>query len=80
MKKSLANNLRETSAALWFNALRPKEASRVKSAEQAKGQAPVVVAARSVRELNGLFQGKRSKPVSIKEMSLAIARRASRSR
>jgi antitoxin PrlF len=53
---------------------------RVEFVEQGKGQFAIVAATRSVQELKGLFQGKRSKPVSIEEMNAAIARRASRSR
>jgi antitoxin PrlF len=53
---------------------------RVEFVEQEKGQFAIVAATRSVRELKGLFQGKRSKPVSIEEMNAAIARRASGSR
>lgn len=48
--------------------------------KQGKSQFPIVPSTRSVRELKGLFQGKRAKPVSIKEMNAAIASRASRSR
>jgi len=51
----------------------------MESVEKFKGQVSIVLAKRSVRELKGLFQGKRSKPVSIKEMNAAIAKRASRS-
>jgi antitoxin PrlF len=53
---------------------------RVEFVEHGKGQFAIVAATRSVRELKGLFQGKRSKPVSIEEMNAAIARRASASR
>lgn len=40
---------------------------RVEFVEQGKGQFAIVVANRSIRELKGLFQGKRSKPVSIRD-------------
>jgi antitoxin PrlF len=53
---------------------------RVEFVAQANGQFVLVAARRSVQALNGLFQGKRSKPVSIKEMNAVIARRASESR
>lgn len=53
---------------------------RVEFVEQEKGQFAIVAATRSVRELKGLFQGKRSRPVSIEEMNAAIAKRASESR
>jgi antitoxin PrlF len=53
---------------------------RVEFVEQGKGQFTIVAATRSIKELKGLFRGKRSKPVSIEEMNAAIARRASRSR
>ena len=48
----------------------------MKPVEKTRGQLSTVAAA-PVRELKGLFRGKRSKPVSIKEMNKAIARRAS---
>lgn len=53
---------------------------RVEFVEMAKGQFAMIAATRSVRELKGLFRGKRSKPVSIEEMNSAIAKRASMSR
>jgi hypothetical protein len=43
-----------------------------------KGESCVVTATGSVQELNGLFRGRRSKPVSIEEMDAAIAKGASR--
>ena len=63
-----------------FAALGLEAGDRVEFVEQGKGQFAIVAATRSVRELKGLFQGKRNKPVSIEEMNAAIARRASRSR
>jgi antitoxin PrlF len=53
---------------------------RIEFVEVEKGQFAIVAATRSVQELKGLFQGKRSKPVSIEEMNAAIARRATGSR
>jgi antitoxin PrlF len=53
---------------------------RVEFVEQEKGQFAIVAATRSVLELKGMFQGKRSKPVSIEEMNAAIARRATGAR
>jgi looped-hinge helix DNA binding domain, AbrB family len=53
---------------------------RVEFVEIGQKQFAIVPATRSVKELNGLFRGKRSKPVSIEEMNAAIARRASESR
>ena len=50
---------------------------RIEFVEVEKGQFAIIAATRSVRELKGLFRGKRSKPVSIEEMNAAIARRAS---
>ena len=62
------------------NALGLDAGDRIEFVEDEKGQFTIVAATRSVRELKGLFQGKRSKPVSIEEMNAAIAKRASRSR
>ncbi len=53
---------------------------RVEFVEIGHGQFAIVPATRSVKELKGLFRGRRSKPVSIEEMNGAIARRASESR
>lgn len=53
---------------------------RVEFVEVEKGQFAIVAATLSVRELKGLFRGKRSKPVSVEEMNAAIARGASGSR
>ncbi|MFZ1919200.1 MAG: AbrB/MazE/SpoVT family DNA-binding domain-containing protein [Terriglobales bacterium] len=60
-------------------ALGLKKGDRVEFVEQGKGQFAIVAATRSIQELKGVFQRKRNKPVSIKEMNSAIARRASRS-
>lgn len=53
---------------------------RIEFVEVEKGQFKIVAATRSVRELKGLLQDGRRKPVSIEEMNAAIARRASESR
>jgi antitoxin PrlF len=53
---------------------------RIEFVEVAKGQFAIVAATRSVRELKGLLQDRRRKPVSIAEMNSAIARRAAGSR
>ncbi|MGA8763808.1 MAG: AbrB/MazE/SpoVT family DNA-binding domain-containing protein [Candidatus Sulfotelmatobacter sp.] len=50
---------------------------RIEFVETQKGEFAIVPATRSVRELNGMFKGRRRKPVSIQEMNAAIARRAS---
>lgn len=48
---------------------------RVKFVEPGKNRFAILTATCSVQELKGFFQGKRSKPVSIKEMRSAIATR-----
>jgi antitoxin PrlF len=53
---------------------------RLEFVELKKGQFAIMAATRSLKELNGLFRGRRAKPVSIDEMNIAIARRASESR
>jgi antitoxin PrlF len=53
---------------------------RVEFVEVEKGRFAIIAATRSVRELNGIFRGRRTKPASIQEMNAAIARRASKSR
>jgi len=53
---------------------------RIEFVEVGKGEFNIVAATRSVKELNGLFRGRRRKPVSIEEMNAAIAKGASRSR
>ena len=50
---------------------------RVEFVELEKGQFVMIPANRSVRELDGMFKGRKKKPVSIEEMNAAIARRAS---
>jgi len=58
-------------------ALGLEQGDRVEFIEQANGQFAIVAATRSVRELNGMFRRKRTKPISIEEMNAAIARGAS---
>jgi antitoxin PrlF len=53
---------------------------KVEFVELGKGQFAIVPATRSIKELNGVFRGRRRKPVSIEEMDAAIARRAAESR
>lgn len=45
-----------------------------------QGQFAIVAATRSVKELKGIFRGRRKKPVSIEQMNQAIARHLSKSR
>ncbi len=53
---------------------------RIEFVEFEKGKVIMIPATRSVRELNGMFRGRRSRPVTIEEMDEAIARGASESR
>jgi antitoxin PrlF len=53
---------------------------RIEFVKVGKGEFNIVAATRSVKELKGLFRGRRRKPVSIEEMNAAIAAGASRSR
>ncbi len=53
---------------------------RLEFVEFEDGLFAIQPATRSVRELNGMFQNRRRKPVSIEEMNAAIAGQASRSR
>ncbi len=53
---------------------------RIEFVDIGDGQFAIVAATRSIKELKGLFRGRRKKPVSIEEMNQAIARRASESR
>ena len=62
------------------DALGLEAGDRIEFVEQEKGKFAIIPATRSVRELKGLFRGRRSKPVSIEEMNAAIARRASKDR
>jgi antitoxin PrlF len=53
---------------------------RIEFVQIEKGKFAIVPATRSVRELKGMFQDRRRKPVTIEEMNAAIARRAAASR
>lgn len=53
---------------------------RVEFVEFEKGRFVVIPATRSVKELKGLFKGRRRKPVSIEEMNAGIRKRAAESR
>ena len=53
---------------------------RIEFVEVGKREFNIVAATRSVKELKGMFRGRRRKPVSIEEMNAAIAEGASRSR
>jgi AbrB family looped-hinge helix DNA binding protein len=57
-------------------ALRLEPGDRVEFVESETGEFTMIPANRSVRELDGMFKGRRKKPLSIKEMNAAIARRA----
>lgn len=61
-------------------ALRLNAGDRIEFVEVGNGEFNIVAATRSVKELKGLFRGRRRKPVSIEEMNAAIAKAASRSR
>jgi AbrB family looped-hinge helix DNA binding protein len=58
-------------------ALSLEPGDRIEFVETEKGEFVIIPANRSVRELDGMFRGRRKKPVSIEEMKAAIARRAS---
>jgi len=62
------------------NALGVDTGDRVEFVEVKKGEFAIVALTRSLRELNGLYRGRRSKPASIAEMDAAIARGAAESR
>jgi len=53
---------------------------RVEFVSLGKGQFAIVPATRSIKELRGIFKGRRRKPVSVEEMDAAIARKASEAR
>jgi len=61
-------------------ALGVQAGDRLEFVELKKGQFVIMPANRSLKELKGMFQGRRKKPVSIEEMNEAIARKASESR
>jgi AbrB family looped-hinge helix DNA binding protein len=50
---------------------------RIEFVEVDEGRFQIMPATRSIKELEGRYQGKVSKPVSVEEMNAAIARRAS---
>ena len=49
---------------------------RIEFVEVEEGRFQILPATRSIRELEGRYQAKVSRPVSIEEMNAAIARRA----
>ncbi len=53
---------------------------RIEFVDIGQGQFAIVAATRSIKELKGIFRGRRKKPVSIQEMNRAIARHLSASR
>jgi antitoxin PrlF len=53
---------------------------RIEFVDIGQGQFAIVAATRSIKELKGIFRGKRKKPVSIEEMNQAIGRHLSQSR
>ena len=53
---------------------------RVQFIETGELEYTIVPATGSIRDLKGLFRGRRAKPVSLEEMDRAIAKGASRSR
>ncbi len=62
------------------NALGLEPGDRVEFVESRKGEFSFIPATSTVRELKGLFRGRRTKPVSLQEMDRSIAKGASRSR
>jgi antitoxin PrlF len=62
-------------AAMGLNA-----GDRVEFVEVKKGEFVIVPVTRSLRELNGMFKGRRSRPATIDEMDAAIARGSAGSR
>ena len=60
-------------------ALGAQAGDRVEFVELEKGQVIMIPATRSVRELNGMFRGRRSKPLTVEEMDEVIGKRASES-
>ncbi len=53
---------------------------KIEFVDMGQGQFAIVAATRSIKELKGIFRGRRKKPVSIEEMNQAIARHLSESR
>lgn len=62
------------------NALGLDPGDRVEFVEVGKSEFSIVPATRSVRELKGIFKGRKTRPVSLEEMDRAIAKGAARSR
>ena len=62
------------------NALGVSTGDRVEFVELKKGEFAIVALTRSLRELNGLYKGRRSRRASIAEMDAAIADGAAESR
>jgi antitoxin PrlF len=62
------------------NALGVDSGDRVEFVELRKGEFAIVALTRSLRELDGMFMGRRSKPASIAEMDAAIAKGVAESR
>jgi antitoxin PrlF len=62
------------------NALGLEAGDRLEFVETKTGEFTIVPATGSIRELEGLFRGRRRKPVSIEEMNRAIIQGATRSR
>jgi len=59
------------------NALGIEAGDRIEFVELSEGQFVIMAATKSIRDLEGLFRGRRSKPVSVEEMNAAISQRAS---
>jgi AbrB family looped-hinge helix DNA binding protein len=53
---------------------------RIEFVDIGQGQFAIVAATRSIKELKGIFRGRRKKPVSVEEMNRAVARHLSESR
>jgi len=53
---------------------------RLEFVRQENGGFLLIPATRSIKELKGMFRGRRGKPVTIEEMNAAVARRAAQSR
>lgn len=53
---------------------------RIEFVELERGRVVMIPATRSIKELDGMFSGRRSKPLTIDEMNAAIAEAAAESR
>jgi len=62
------------------NALGVSTGDRVEFVELKKGEFAIVAHTRSLRELNGMFKGRRGKPASVADMDAAIVRGIAESR